>query len=161
MLGSQTSMVKRLKEMGRRRQTIESVLSKVTMKDGCWSSSGSHTKDGYANIGWQGRTQPLARVLYEHFIGPIPVGLELDHKCNKGHLGCCNPYHCKPETKYDNMIRGNGFSARNKRKTHCNKGHLLTGSNLKYELNGARRCKECACARSREYRARRRAVSNG
>jgi hypothetical protein len=43
------------------------------------------------------------RWAYEHFIGPIPAGLEIDHLCRVRH--CVNPAHLEPVTKSENRRR--------------------------------------------------------
>jgi hypothetical protein len=40
---------------------------------------------------------------YEHEVGPIPDGLELDHLCR--HYWCVNPAHGEPVTHAENMRR--------------------------------------------------------
>lgn len=42
--------------------------------------------------------------LYEQLIGPVPKGLELDHKCRN--KLCCNPDHLELVTHRENTARG-------------------------------------------------------
>jgi hypothetical protein len=47
------------------------------------------------------------RFAYEAFVGPIPVGLELDHLCRI--RNCVNPAHMEPVTHAENMARTAGL----------------------------------------------------
>lgn len=86
------------------------------------------------------------RVVYEELVGPIPDGLMLDHLCRVRH--CVNPEHLEPVTNRENVLRGEGHSAKAARATHCLKGHPYAGENLRILSNGWRRCR--ACHRERE-----------
>jgi HNH endonuclease len=58
--------------------------SKVAVNpDGCWLWTGARGKNGYGQITVAGRRgcRPH-RVVYELFHGPIPVGLEVCHRCD-------------------------------------------------------------------------------
>ena len=68
------------------------------------------------------------RLVYQLVKGPITAPT-LDHgDCPKI---CVFPDHLDPATVRENTLRGNGPSAINARKTHCQHGHLLAGENLK------------------------------
>lgn len=43
------------------------------------------------------------RVAYELWVGPIPEGMELDHRCKV--RACINPAHLEPVTHAENMRR--------------------------------------------------------
>ena len=96
-----------------------------------------------------GRTPPSSgerstmahRVVYQLLAGPIPEALDLDHLCKVGH--CVNPAHLEPVTHGDNVLRGLGPSAENKRSRTCRRGHLLAGDNLIVQKDGHRNCREC------------------
>lgn len=49
------------------------------------------------------RTKTAHRFSYETFVGPIPVGLDIDHLCEN--KLCVNPRHLEPVTRQENMIR--------------------------------------------------------
>lgn len=85
-------------------------------------------------------TMPAHRVAYELVVGRVPDGLVLDHQC-RNRL-CVNPDHLRPVTNRINVLIGEGASAINLQKTHCRKGHPLSGDNLKIEKLG-RRCRQC------------------
>lgn len=115
---------------------------------GCWLWTGAIAKNGY------GRTSAgyAHRTAYELNVGPIPAGLDLDHKCRT--RSCCNPEHLEPVTRSENLRRGDmartGLSHRNARKTHCKRGHEFTSANT-YTVHGtgARQCKQCHALRER------------
>jgi HNH endonuclease len=75
-------------------------------ESGCFVFLGCLSHDGYGKIGIDGRTQYVHRVAYEHFIGPIPDGADLDHKCRV--RSCWNPQHLDPVTRSENLRRGDG-----------------------------------------------------
>lgn len=129
----------------------------ITDANGCDIWHGSNA-EGYGRVRIDGRDYLVTRVRFEREIGPIPEGMDLDHfVCDNGAGGCCNPFHCRPVTNRENVLRGNGVTSAHAAKTHCLRGHLLSGANLdKYRLaRGARKCRICSNARQR-LRERRR-----
>lgn len=130
----------------------------VTNASGCDIWQGCTNSDGYAQVSVDGRMLYVHRVRYEREVGPIPDGMDLDHYvCDNGAGACCTPLHCRPATRRENGLRGTSFAAVNAAKTHCPKGHPLSGDNLaKTQLaRGDRNCRICRNARER---ARRRAA---
>jgi hypothetical protein len=80
---------------------VEKFMEKVVKIDGCWVWGGSRSFDGYGHI-MVGRKSKLAhRISYELFIGPIPEGHYVCHKCD--HPYCVNPDHLFSGTASDNM----------------------------------------------------------
>jgi hypothetical protein len=81
-------------------------LEKVAIpadESGCWVWCGA-TTNGYGVIrrGRRGRGLIRAHVFaYTHFVGPVPPGLELRHRCHVRH--CVNPDHLIPGTRLDNI----------------------------------------------------------
>lgn len=116
--------------------------SKVEVTDGCWLWTGCQVQNGYGQFRFDGRTGLAHRWAYEHFVGPIPDGLDLDHLCRVRH--CVNPAHLEPVTRAENLHRGkgNGFQL-NAAKTHCAQGHPFSGHNLIIGKNGQRLCRAC------------------
>lgn len=111
---------------------------------GCWLWRAHTTRptNGYGVVRRNGRMQLAHRVAYELLVGPIPEGLDLDHRCRT--RLCVNPAHLEPVTPYVNFSRGHSPAAMNARKTHCVRGHLLSGDNLAIVNNGrSRRCLQC------------------
>lgn len=127
----------------------------IITENGCHLWQGSRDTNGYSQVRVGGRMQMVYRVRYEREIGPIPEGADLDHiVCDNGAGGCCNPFHCRPVAHRENVLRGDGPTARNRAKTHCKKNHELAGDNLEpYALrHGRRRCWTCHRATQREWK---------
>ncbi len=82
------------------RERIEFRLILVPFLE-CWLIDLRQDKDGYSTIAVNGRTRHAHRVIYEEFIGPIPEGKELDHKCRN--RACINPHHLQPVTDLENQ----------------------------------------------------------
>lgn len=89
--------------------SIEEALSSKTDKTGeCWLWTGAIQSGGYGEIRHLGRTRLAHRVSYEVHVGPIPIGLQLDHLCRN--TRCVNPTHLEPVTQSVNVRRA--FAAR-------------------------------------------------
>lgn len=126
-------------------------LNKLEPVDsGCWMWTG--TRDQYGRFKQAGRSLLAHRVAYEHWVGPIPVGLQVDHLCRQPY--CVNPDHLEAVTIGMNVLRGAGITAENARKQHCRQGHALTGDNLYVTPLGRRNCSACRTAARRAYEQR-------
>lgn len=117
----------------------------------CVNFTGNVCKDGYGKMEG-GRDYPretLAhRVAYLVWNGPITKGLEIDHRC-KNRL-CINPQHLWLVTHAQNVkFNDHKTNHRNRVKTHCIRGHELSGDNLILKKNGARTCRYCKNAKRR------------
>ena len=133
---------------------------------GCWEWTGGHTNPAHAGskgygcfkipdgIGKQ-RNYKAHRLAYVLFVGPIPDGFDIDHVRDNGCRStlCVRPDHLEPVTRQVNLLRGNGFVAKNAATTHCPQGHPYSGENLrlnpegKNQRAGRRFCKACERAR--------------
>lgn len=100
----------------------------------CWQWTGTGTKTGYGQLSINGQHRYAHRWAYEHFIGPIPSGLQIDHLCRN--RGCVNPAHLEPVTAEENTRRAAAFI------THCPAGHLYDKTNTRVR-NGTRDCRAC------------------
>jgi DNA-binding CsgD family transcriptional regulator len=78
------------------------ILDKTSLNNvsGCWEWLGT-IKRGYGMLSVKSITKYSHRVSYEAFIGPIPSGMCVCHKCDNP--GCCNPDHLFLGTVLDNM----------------------------------------------------------
>lgn len=74
-------------------------VDKNSGPDGCWLWT-AHCKDGYGRFRRAGAASPVQahRFAYELAHGPIPPGLQIDHRytCPKN---CVNPAHLRPATR--------------------------------------------------------------
>ena len=128
---------------------IESNVERIPFS-GCWLWSKQLTDKGYARTTFgHGINRYVHRVVYEHFNGPIPDGLSLDHTCRI--TFCVNPAHLEPVTHRENVLRGIGPTSENSKKSHCKRGHPFAGDNLGEQYLGAGRL--CiACSRATKLR---------
>lgn len=125
---------------------------------GCFIWMGNLDHNGYGKMGVGYKSDGNKRntwahiAAYEYFVGPVPEGLELDHKCR---MPCCvNPEHLEPVTHAENVRRGLVPALNRARaiaQTTCRYGHLLRG-----EL-GKRVCPTCRRKQSLENYYRRKA----
>lgn len=86
--------------------TPEKILSNYVVDPitGCWLWLGGKAGKGYgcSTLNWKHIVVHV--FFYEHFKGPVPEGLDLDHLCHIRH--CCNPNHLEPVTRAVNIRRG-------------------------------------------------------
>lgn len=124
------------------------------VESGCWLWRGGRRADGYGRIGVNNRSLLAHRWSYEHFMGPIPEGLVLDHLCRVPQ--CTNPLHLEPVTPRENVLRGYASQPRTPRPL-CIRGHPLSGDNLYVDPAGIRGCRACRLVSQATYRAARKA----
>lgn len=74
--------------------------------DGCWIWTGALSR-GYGVIQIDGKLCKAHRVSFEEYVGPIPVGLTIDHVARLGCISkaCINPDHLEPVTDAVNTRR--------------------------------------------------------
>lgn len=120
----------------------------VNKTDTCWLWTGFCDKNGYGRFKDGDVGHRAHRWSYEHFVGPIPEGLQIDHLCRV--TGCVRPDHLEAVPAKENVRRTMPFR---ERKTHCIHGHEYTAENTLYErLPGGtlgRRCRTCRQAGDR------------
>ncbi len=132
---------------------------------GCWLWAGTTNQSGYGMVSIGGKNRQCHRVLYEQLVGPVPAGLQLDHKCR---VRCCaNPAHLRPVTGRENTMAPGSLSwpNLNRAKTTCKRGHPFDAANTYRTPRGGRECLTCIRAyrlkiyaeKGEEIRARARA----
>lgn len=110
----------------------------------CWEWRGAKIASGYAVMGRAYRGGYAHRWAYEHFVGPIPPGLCIDHMCEN--KGCVNPTHMRVLTSGQNSLAsGNSPTRLNSLKTACSK----CGGPFVHTKKG-RICRPCVNAYARE-----------
>jgi hypothetical protein len=130
------------------------LLKKIKIdKNGCWiwigaifyKLSGSY---GQIRIGRKKDNKLLRahRVSYEHFIGKIPKGKELDHLCRN--TLCINPKHLEAVSHLVNMKRRKDSGL-----PYCRHGHKYTKETTYIRPDNRRReCKICRKLRIKKFK---------
>ncbi len=129
---------------------VRNFWKKVIKTETCWIWVGYIDKIGYGVFGVNPKSIGRAhRYSYELLVGPIPEGLEIDHVCSN--RKCVNPAHLEPVTHIVNVRRSKRIGWNMREKTHCPKGHPLSGDNV-YRHNGRRHCRKCNYENSKRWR---------
>lgn len=116
-------------------------LWKLDDHGGCWLWAANKNNKGYGRFG----RVYAHRWSYEHHVGPIPPGTEIDHLCRVP--ACVNPKHLEAVPHAENSRRGISPPAINAAKTHCVRGHEFTAENTYVPARGGRQCRECVRVR--------------
>jgi len=104
---------------------------------GCWEYAPDSRADrNYRQVYLRRGVRRYAhRVVYEHMVGDIPAGLQLDHLCRN--RICVNPAHLEPVTAQVNTRRARPVP------THCPQGHAYDEENTGTSPTGIRWCRTC------------------
>lgn len=142
------------------------MAQRAIQPNGCWHFTGALLRSGYGRLYWQGRSQGTHRISYQLYVGPIPPGMTVNHKCHDDdsgcpaglcpHRRCFNPAHLEVVTHKKNLDNGKSCAAVNAAKTHCDSGHEFTLANTYIRADGCRTCRKCQAAAQDRYRKRQR-----
>jgi hypothetical protein len=134
--------------------------AKVSKSDTCWNWTAATVRGyGVFQLGTR-RLVRAHRLAWEMAYGPIPDALLVCHHCDNPLCVKTEPDEQWPEghlflgTHSDNMVdSAQKGRHRESRKTHCPRGHSLSGNNL-YRSPSVRGrvCRRCVVARVARYR---------
>lgn len=131
--------------------------NKVNKTESCWLWTGNTNARGYGLFRVGVKMCPAHRAAFA-VLERLPARhLVINHLCKV--RNCVNPAHLETVTQYENLMYSESPVTLNKRKTHCGKGHPLSGDNLyskpgKYGIH--RVCITCKNTYLREWRAEKR-----
>lgn len=83
--------------------TLEQRMFKKVHKggaNGCWEWTGATDRKGYGRIKISKRMRGAHRIAWEMANGPIPDGMDIDHRC--ANPSCVNPEHLRVVTRSQN-----------------------------------------------------------
>lgn len=83
------------------------------------------------------------RAVWEEVNGKLPRCMQLHHLC--GNRACYRPSHLLPVGATAHAF------LHGKMKAFCKQGHPFSGSNLRIDRAGKRRCRRCICNASLKY----------
>jgi protein-arginine kinase activator protein McsA len=123
-----------------KKRTIDDLYLKIRVdpRRGCHLWTGQHNRGGYGVTRFNGEKWLVHKLIWEHFNGPVPEGLQLDHLCRN--TTCCNREHLRVTTPRENTLASDNICARNARRMNCPK---CGGQYSELVPGGRRYCKEC------------------
>jgi HNH endonuclease len=138
-------------------QTVKERLLKYSTPEpntGCWLWTGYQMQGRlrYGVLHSDGKVRKAHRLSYETFVGPIPSGKIIMHRCDTPE--CINPQHLSVGTNMENLhdcLNKN----RNKqmvKRTHCKHGHEFTSENTVFYPRKNRNTPDKHCLECRKIR---------
>lgn len=122
--------------MGKRTgvSTEDRFWEKVDATGGCWNWTAGTDSSGYGtfNAGKEWGTVSAHRFAWQILVGPIPDGLELDHRCFN--TRCVDPDHLEPVTHQQNVDRSR------RSRLYCVRGHRRSENRI---ATGGKGCHSC------------------
>jgi hypothetical protein len=101
-------------------------LSRIDKTETCWIWRTPTKPHEYPVMRIAKRAVCVHRWAYEHFVGPIPEGYQVDHLCRN--IRCVNPAHLEPVTQIENLRRQReALGIRRGKCTLCDKPHRCKG----------------------------------
>jgi hypothetical protein len=132
--------------------SMASFWSRVDSSGDCWLWTSHLGHNGYGRTGWAGGTKP-AHVIAKAMLSGFPTdGRQHDHLCRT--RACVNPTHLERVDTRTNLLRGETHAAANAAKTHCLRGHPLSGDNvyIRRDRPRTRNCRACIALRSQRFK---------
>lgn len=119
----------------------------------CWLFESWHNSAGYPYTHWEGRDQPVHRIVFSLLTGQDLTGLDLDHLCRNP--PCVRPSHHEAVTHAENQLR-----IRLATKACRRAGHDWSDpNNVRTRPSGHRYCAECDRIAQRAKAARKKAAA--
>ena len=107
--------------MARPSNTPESFWKKVEKTEHCWNWTGVILNNGYGQFYINYEKHLAHRWAYLTERGGIEEGKVLDHLCRN--RKCVRPSHLEQVTRGENVLRGEGITAKFAAATECVNGH--------------------------------------
>lgn len=125
--------------------------SEMDQATGCRVWKASRNEHGYGVTAVMTKSWLAHRLSYQEFVGPIPEGLHVLHRCDNP--ACIEPLHLFIGTDLDNArdrdSKGRRVSA-NARKTHCKHGHSFAQHGFISSVK-VRQCRICVRNRNKAH----------